>query len=188
MTNMFANTMRSVSAACLIGGALAGFSLPAAAQDAAEATTETAAPAQKQGLQAGSLVCKGDGGWGAIITSKKSFKCIFAAPNGQTVGTYDGVITKIGLDLGKTGQSVLTWLVLGPAAKVGENFEPGWLAGNYAGVGAEATVGIGGGVNALVGGGAQSFSLQPVSVQVQTGISVAAGVQQLTLTYTGPAA
>ena len=75
-------------------------------------------------------------------------------------------------------QSVLTWLVRGPAAKVGENFEPGSLAGNYAGVGAEATVGIGGGVNALVGGGAQSFSLQPVSVQVQTGISVAAGVQQ----------
>jgi len=126
---MFANTMRSVSAACLIGGALAGSSLPAAAQDAAEATTETAAPAQKQGLQAGSLVCKGDGGWGAIITSRKSFKCIFTAPNGQTVGTHDGVITKIGLDLGKTGQSVLTWLVLGPAAKVGENFEPGSLAG-----------------------------------------------------------
>lgn len=75
-----------------------------------------------------------------------------------------------------TGQSVLTWLVLGPANKVGNNFEQGSLAGDYAGVGAEATVGIGGGINALVGGSAQSFSLQPVSIQVQTGISVAAGV------------
>jgi hypothetical protein len=47
-------------------------------------------------------------------------------------------------------------------------------------------VGLGVGANALVGGGPGSFTLQPVSVQVQTGLSVAAAVQTLTLDYAGP--
>lgn len=153
----------------------------------APASAQDATPASSQGLQAGSLVCRGDGGWGAIIMSKKTFACRFAAPNGEVIGTYDAVISKFGVDMGRTGQSVLTWLVLGPADRVGDNYEVGSLDGRYVGVGVEATAGVGAGVNALVGGGEQSFSLQPVSVQFQTGVSIAAGVQRLDLTYTGPA-
>ena len=47
--------------------------------------------------------------------------------------------------------------------------------------GAEATVGLGLGANALVGGFRKSINLQPISVQAQTGLNVAAGVQSLHL-------
>ena len=138
------------------------------------------------GIQAGTLVCKGEGGWGAIITSKKEFKCTFGSADGTVRGSYTGVIRKFGLDLGVTGDTTLTWLVLGPATMVGDNYKEGSLAGSYAGIGAEASVALGVGANALIGGSEDSFALQPVSVQVQTGLSVAAGVQTLTLEYVGP--
>ena len=59
----------------------------------------------------------------------------------------------------------------------------GALAGSYGGVGAEATVGAGLGANVLVGGGGsgRAFSLQPLSLEGQVGINVAAGVTTVTL-------
>lgn len=81
MNTTITNTLRAFSAACLIGAAITGLSAPVFAQDQ---TAEAPAPDAQatQWIQAGSLVCKGDGGWGAIIVSKKAFKCIFTAPNG----------------------------------------------------------------------------------------------------------
>jgi hypothetical protein len=58
---------------------------------------------------------------------------------------------------------------------------PGALVGNYGGVSGEATVGIGVGANALVGGSSRSFVLQPLSIQAQEGLNVAAGVAALRL-------
>jgi len=49
------------------------------------------------------------------------------------------------------------------------------------GVGASATVGAGIGANALVGGFGRSFTLQPLSIQAQTGLALAAGVSSMTL-------
>ena len=137
-------------------------------------------------LRAGVLACKGDGGWGLIITSTKNFQCTFSSDNGAVRERYDGVIDKFGLDLGVTGETSLTWLVFGPAEVVGPNYTAGSLAGRYGGIGADASIVYGVGANALVGGGPGSYALQPVSVQVQTGLSIAAGVQTLTLDYTGP--
>ena len=57
----------------------------------------------------------------------------------------------------------------------------GELAGSYGGVGANASVGIGGGGNFLVGGPANAYALQPISVQGQTGLNVAAGIAGLEL-------
>jgi len=57
----------------------------------------------------------------------------------------------------------------------------GDLAGNYGGVGANASVGVGFGGNFLVGGPANSYALQPISVQGQTGLNVAAGVADIEL-------
>ena len=136
-------------------------------------------------LRAGVLACSGDGGWGLIITSTKNFQCTFSSDNGVVRETYYGVIDKFGLDLGITGKTSLTWLVFGPAEVIGPNYAAGSLDGRYGGVGADAAIGLGLGANALVGGRPGSFTLQPVSVQVQTGLSVAAGVQTLTLDYTG---
>ena len=140
----------------------------------------------QQRLQTGSLVCKGEGGWGAIITSKKTFDCAFTTPQGRIKGKYKGTIQKYGIDIGKTGNTALTWLVFGPVEISGENYEAGSLAGDYAGIGGEITLGGGVGANALLGGSEDSFALQPISVQVQTGFNIAAAVQTLTLEYVGP--
>jgi Protein of unknown function (DUF992) len=141
----------------------------------------------KTRLQAGTLTCHGDGGWGAIITSKKKFDCVFTNTRNEPVGRYKAVVRKFGLDIGVTGKTALQWSIFGPAKKVGKEWVVGSLQGEYAGVGADASAGVGLGANALVGGGPDSFALQPISVQVQTGISIAAGVQTMVLTYVGPA-
>ena len=61
------------------------------------------------------------------------------------------------------------------------NPPPRSLAGTYGGIGAEATVGYGIGANALIGGSRRGFILQPLSVQAQTGLNIAAGVRSLVL-------
>jgi Protein of unknown function (DUF992) len=55
------------------------------------------------------------------------------------------------------------------------------LKGSYTGVSAEATAGVGLGANVLVGGFRKGINLQPISVQAQTGLNVAAGVSSLQL-------
>ena len=47
--------------------------------------------------------------------------------------------------------------------------------------GANASIGIGGGGNFLVGGPANAYALQPLSVQGQTGLNLAAGIAGLEL-------
>ena len=58
--------------------------------------------------------------------------------------------------------------------------------GTYVGASASATVGVGVGANALVGGSNNTIALQPLSVQGQTGLGVAAGVAGLELRARGP--
>jgi len=47
---------------------------------------------------------------------------------------------------------------------------------------ASATVGVGVGANALVGGFNNSIALQPLSIEANRGLNVAAGVAEMTLT------
>ena len=70
------------------------------------------------------------------------------------------------------------WTVVAPTAALA----PGALAGNYVGGTASATVGVGVGANALVGGSSNSIALQPLSVEANRGLNVAAGVAAMTLT------
>ena len=63
------------------------------------------------------------------------------------------------------------------------NLPAGELDGQYAGVSADAAVGIGVGANALIGGNAKSIVLQPLSVRGQTGLNLSVGVTELQLTY-----
>ena len=64
---------------------------------------------------------------------------------------------------------------------VGNDYEGGQLAGDYLGATAEASVVTGGGANLLVGGFQRSFSLQPLSVQAQTGVNLALAVTSMKL-------
>ncbi len=135
-----------------------------------------AAPAAAQsGVNIGTLTCNVSGGIGYIITSAKSMACTFS-PAGGPPQHYSGVIRKFGLDIGVSGEAMMTWVVFAPG-----NVSRGALQGSYAGASAEVSAGLGLGANALVGGFNGSIALQPLSIQGQTGLNVAAGVASLEL-------
>jgi len=147
------------------------------AMAAAAATVALPSSAMAQGrTKVGTLNCDISAGIGVIIASKKRVTCMFtpAAPGPREV--YVGNISKFGLDLGATSGGQMVWAVFAPS-----NRRFGALAGHYVGGTAEATVGAGVGANALVGGSNRTVTLQPLSVQGQTGLNVAAGVAELTL-------
>jgi hypothetical protein len=127
-------------------------------------------------VQVGVLECRGGASVGFIVGSVTNLSCVLRV-DGRPPDFYVAQIRKVGLDLGITEQSGLAWAVFAPTAQLGV----GDLSGDYGGVQGSATVGVGVGGNALVGGSANSFSLQPLSLQGQVGLSVAAGVADLTL-------
>lgn len=134
------------------------------------------ADAQQGRVQAGVIECRGGPHVGLVVGSQNTLGCVFRA-NGRPDDLYVATVTKVGLDLGITDQTAVSWVVFAPTVQIGH----GDLSGNYAGVDASAAVGVGLGANALIGGSANSYALQPLSVQGQTGLSVAAGVQSLEL-------
>jgi hypothetical protein len=127
-------------------------------------------------VRAGVLQCQGGQNVGFVVGSSTSLECVFQS-EGRRPEPYIATVHRFGLDLGVTDQTRLTWAVNAPTGRVGR----GDLAGNYGGVGANASVGIGGGGNFLVGGPQNSYALQPISVQGQTGLNVAAGVANIEL-------
>ena len=135
----------------------------------------TLAHAQSR-TQVGVLECRGGPNVGMIVGSVTNLGCVFRA-QGQPDDLYTARITKVGIDLGITEQTALSWAVFAPTVQIGT----GDLSGNYAGVSASAAVGVGLGGNVMIGGSQNSFALQPLSVQGQTGLSVAGGVQSLEL-------
>ncbi|MGO8800177.1 MAG: DUF992 domain-containing protein [Roseiarcus sp.] len=145
-----------------------------AALAAAIGATQPAAPQERP--KVGALRCEVSSGFGLILTSAKEMRCIFVSARGYSE-RYFGMIRKFGLDVGRTNRGVLAWQVFAPM----HGPRRGALAGDYVGVAASATVGAGVGANALVGGSARSITLQPLSIQTQTGLALAAGVESLTL-------
>ncbi len=153
--------------------------LAAAATLTALAAGPMATPATAQDhVEIGVLRCNVAGGTGFIVGSTKKLACQFERTDG-TVGNYTGTVRKFGLDIGETKETAIVWGVLGPSKQVA----PGSLAGGYGGLAAEATVGVGVGANALIGGSNKSIVLQPVSVQAQEGLNIAAGFSSIELTY-----
>jgi hypothetical protein len=132
--------------------------------------------AQGEQVKVGTLTCDISGGIGLIITSHKDVACMFTPSQPGPREVYVGGINKFGLDLGATAGGEMVWAVYAPTTR-----RFGALAGNYTGASAEATVGAGLGANVLVGGSDRTIALQPLSVQGQTGLNVAAGVTELTL-------
>lgn len=124
----------------------------------------------------GTLTCDISAGIGMIITSKKDVSCMFTPSQAGPREVYVGSISKFGLDLGVTTGGEMVWAVYAPS-----NRRFGALAGHYGGASAEATVGAGVGANVLLGGSDRTVTLQPLSVQGQAGLNVAAGVAGLDL-------
>jgi hypothetical protein len=152
----------------LLGAALLGLSV-------------TFAPAQAQRPiweQTGTLNCDVSAGFGFIIGSQREVNCLFTPSYPAPPEQYVGTITKVGLDIGVTAAGSLVW-----AVHISTTRRRGVLAGSYAGASAEATLGVGLGANVLVGGNDRSVALQPLSVQGQAGLNVAAGVAEIALQF-----
>ena len=149
--------------ALLIGIALAGAVAPASAQER---------------VRAGLLSCRSAGHTGYIIGSVAQFSCVFR-PNYGRPERYSATLSRFGADVGTTTSNALQWSVLAPSRYLG----PGAIAGNYGGVGASATVGVGAGFNLMVGGSQNSYALQPLSVQATTGLNAAGGLAGMELRW-----
>uniref|UniRef100_UPI0035B06862 DUF992 domain-containing protein n=1 Tax=Aestuariivirga sp. TaxID=2650926 RepID=UPI0035B06862 len=113
---------------------------------------------------------------GLILGGSEAASCTFQGPNGTEY--YKGRITQVGLDIGVTAGAIMSWAVFAPG-QVGR----GALQGDYAGATADAAFAVGLGANVLVGGSQQSIALQPVSVEGQAGVNVAAGLANFKLEY-----
>ena len=155
---MFKQTM--IAAAVVSAAAWAG---PAAAADY---------------ISLGRLVCGSDGGQGLIVTSEKNLICTYTPASGGPKAVYAGKIEKFGIDIGQTGKSVMIWQVL---AKTGTDTPDFALAGEYYGVGADASLGAGAGAKVIAGGTDKAFMLQPLNLQAQEGLNLAVGVEKMTL-------
>jgi hypothetical protein len=135
----------------------------------------TPADAQRDRVQVGSLECSLSSSIGLIVGSQRNIACNFK-PDGGPPEAYAGTMTRIGLDVGVTGGGAIIWAVF-----AGTNRYAGMLSGTYIGASAEASIAAGLGANVLVGGSNRSVALQPLSVQGQVGLNIAAGVGSLEL-------
>jgi hypothetical protein len=151
---------------------LAGAAITALA--AAVGSVHAQQPMQR--VRVGVLECRGGASIGFVVGSVTNLGCVLHA-DGLPEDRYIATIRKVGVDLGITQESALAWGVYAPVARLG----PGDLSGNYAGAQGSASLGIGVGGNVLIGGSDNSIALQPLSVQGQVGINVAAGLESLEL-------
>jgi Protein of unknown function (DUF992) len=133
--------------------------------------------AQDANVRVGTLTCEGQGGIGLIIGSKENLVCTYTPANGSPGRKYLGTITRLGLDLGIKGKSVIIWGVLAASDELPSDA----LVGEFVGAAADASLGLGAGAQILVGGTAKSLVLQPLSVKGEVGINIAVGVAGLRL-------
>jgi hypothetical protein len=152
----------------------------AAVAAAAPATVLTSpADAQPARIQVGNLNCSLSSSIGLVLGSQRNVACILHTDNVPDE-TYGGTLTRVGLDIGATSGGKIVWAVF-----AGTNRFAGMLNGTYVGASGEASIGAGLGANVLVGGSNSSVALQPLSIQGQTGLNIAAGVSKLYLCEQG---
>lgn len=133
-------------------------------------------------VEAGMLTCRSVHPSSFVVVSAQAFDCVFAPAAGGSAQHYEAIIHRFGAQIGVSEDAALGWAVFAATPRV----RPGALAGGYGGVSAGATVGIGGNANGLVGGLDNSFALQPVSLEGETGLNVVATVTSLDLHSIAP--
>jgi hypothetical protein len=136
----------------------------------------SAANAESRRVQVGTLTCSLSSSIGLVIGSQRNVSCLFRGAPGEPDEPYTGTMTRVGLDVGVTTGSVIIWTVFADTSRYKR-----MLTGTYAGASAEMSIAAGLGANVLVGGSHQTLALQPLSVQGQIGLDIAAGVGSLAL-------
>jgi len=127
--------------------------------------------------QVGMLACKLNPSIGFVIFGHQSMECRFTQNPPFPPQAYEGALNTVGIDIGITAGGVLGWAVFAPTAGP----PPGALAGEYVGATGDIGLGLGAGVNVLVGGSGRSFALQPVSLEGSVAINVTVGLSGLQL-------
>lgn len=175
--------MNDLLKAALVGAACLASVPPAAAAEPAHpfvtiAKTPGGGYRTVEGYQLGTLSCTAPAAMGIGFTSKRALSCEYRPIAGRhAIDLYMGSFKTIGVDIGATGPGVIAWAVVAHSRDLG----PGDLAGKYRGASASVAALIGAGANVLVGGSNATVSLQPLSIEGQTGFSLAAGYSSLTL-------
>lgn len=150
----------------IFGGALLGLALSAGPGLAADA-----------GVEIGKLTCRSTEITNAIVFTETDFDCTFEGTDGASEA-YHGEVSKIGVDLSIKENVTMVWGVLAPSADV---YKAKALAGTYVGASADIAAGVGGGAGILIGGGGNSFTLQPLTVSGIEGAGAALGIQSFQL-------
>ena len=128
-----------------------------------------------QRVQVGILECRGGASVGFIVGSVTNLGCVLRVP-GFPEDRYVATIRKVGVDLGITQESALAWrLGARGATRAGRTLRQlRRRAGQRRGRRRRRR-------QCVVGGSDNSIALQPLSVQGQVGLSVAAGLESLEL-------
>ena len=126
-------------------------------------------------VEVGVLSCRGPT-MSYILASVSDLRCVFRRSDGRTF-KYSATVRRIGIDIGVNQTTALEWGVYAPIRRITRHD----LSGNYGGVSAGASIGLGLGANVLLGGSNDTIALQPVSVQGQTGLGIEAGIAGLAL-------
>jgi len=138
-------------------------------------TVTSPSDAEPRRVQVGTLACSLSSSIGLVLGSQRNVNCDFSS-SGAPVERYTGTMTRIGLDVGVTTGGAIIWAVFADTDRYA-----GMLSGTYAGASGEVSIAAGLGANVLVGGSDTTVALQPVSVQGQVGLNIAAGVGALEL-------
>ena len=135
------------------------------------------APATAQDrTRVGTLTCNISPGVGLVVGGQRQLSCFYASARGRAREAYEGTVSTLGLDICATSGGQVAWAVFAPTT-----LPRAALAGTFTGATAGGTVGAGASANVLVGGPDRRVIMQPVSVQAQTGVNIAAGVSTLEL-------
>ena len=127
-------------------------------------------------MRAGVLECEGRRMAGYVVTASARLRCMFRS-YGHRPDRYVARVRRYGVDLGVTAHTRMAWVVEAPVNDFGRSE----LRGRYGGFTANGSAGVGFGGNFLWGGLDRAAALQPISLQGQTGLNIAAGVAEVEL-------
>ena len=133
--------------------------------------------ARAEGFRVGRLLCFSEPRVGLVLGSTQAMRCVFTKLRSHRQYVYEGRIRRVGLDIGVTSAGTLSWAVFARNSRIG----PGTLRGSYVGASGNLALGPGLGANVLIGGLDKSIALQPLSVEGNKGLNVAAGIGAISL-------
>ncbi|CCD98381.1 DUF992 domain-containing protein [Bradyrhizobium sp. STM 3809] len=131
---------------------------------------------QGRPMRAGVLECEGRRTTGRLVMSQARLRCVFRS-QGREPERYVARVRRYGLDLGLTDETRMAWAVNAPVNDFGRSE----LRGRYGGVTANAAALFGFGGSFLVRDSDRAAALQPISLQGQTGLNLAAGITEVEL-------